>query len=315
MLEVIISALLPIIITLMIGFFAGWRGEFTANQASTLNKMVLRYALPMTLFSGILSLPKTQILSSGSAAIILLLAMAGGYLITLGIGYFVCQRPVNESALLALSVSAPAVPFVGITVLGHLFGTASTILVSICSLMMNLVQVPVTIFLLSAYSPKKNTDKIATDSSFFSHIRHAFTEPIVIAPILALICVSLSIPFPETLKSSLMLLGKATGGVALFSSGIILFSRKVILSKTVASLVLSKNIIIPTAVLVLASINKTPPLIIEQTTITMAIPSAAITTMLAIRYQLMEQDMASTLFFSTILSIISMGGFILLTAI
>lgn len=112
-----------------------------------------------------------------------------------------------------------------------------------------------------------------------------------------------------------MLLGKATGGVALFSSGIILFSRKVILSKTVASLVLSKNIIIPTVVWVLASINKAPPLIIEQTTITMAIPSAAITTMLAIRYQLMEQDMASTLFFSTILSIISMGGFILLTAI
>ncbi|WP_260432076.1 AEC family transporter [Zymomonas mobilis] len=61
MLEVIIAALLPIIITLMIGFFAGWRGDFTANQAAILNKMVLRYALPMTLFSGILSIPKAQI--------------------------------------------------------------------------------------------------------------------------------------------------------------------------------------------------------------------------------------------------------------
>lgn len=192
MLEVIISALLPIIITLMIGFFAGWRGEFTATQASTLNKMVLRYALPMTLFSGILSLPKTQILSSGSAAIILLLAMAGGYLVTLGIGYFVCQRPVNESALLALSVSAPAVPFVGITVLGYLFGTASTLLVSICSLMMNLVQVPVTIFLLSAYSPKKNTDKIATDSSFFL-ISDMLLPNLLLLPLFWLLPVSVSL--------------------------------------------------------------------------------------------------------------------------
>lgn len=314
MLEVIISALLPIIITLMMGFFAGWRSEFTANQASVFNKMVLRYALPMALFSGILSTPKIQILSSGLATVILLLSMAGGYVVTLLIGYFICKRPLNESALFALSVGAPSVPFVGITVLGHLFGTASTLLVSICSLMINLVQVPVTILFLSTCDQNKNTDKITTNGSFFSHIGHAFIEPIVIAPILALAFVGLSIPFPEALKSSLMLLGKAAGGVALFASGIILFSRKVILNKTVASLVLSKNIIIPLIIWILASISKVPHVIIEQTTITMAIPSAAITTMLAVRYQLIEQDIASTLFFSTILSIISMGGFILLTA-
>ncbi|WP_260432075.1 AEC family transporter [Zymomonas mobilis] len=240
--------------------------------------------------------------------------MGGGYFLTLAISHFVCRRPLNEAALISLSVGAPAVPFVGITVLGHLFGSGSTLLVSVCSLMMNIVQVPVTIMLLPAYARKTDTGKIATGSSFFHHLAHAFTEPIVIAPILALAFVFLSIPFPETVKSSLMLLGKATGGVALFSSGIILYSHKVILNKIVASLVLSKNIIIPIMVWVLASINKMPSIVIEQTTITMAIPSAAITTMLAIRYQLMERDMASTLFFSTILSIISMGGFILLTA-
>ncbi|MFT9100276.1 MAG: AEC family transporter, partial [Zymomonas mobilis subsp. pomaceae] len=214
--EVIITALLPIITTLMLGFFAGWRQDFNAKQAAIFNKMVLRYALPMTLFAGILSMPKTQIFSSGPVVILLLLGMGGGYGITFLIARYLGRCPVNESALCALSVGAPAVPFVGISVLGHLFGSSSILLISICSLMMNIVQVPITVMLLSSTATADTENTSPHPSSFFQHIIHAFTEPIVIAPIAAILFVFCSIPLPEALKSSFMLLGKASGGVALF---------------------------------------------------------------------------------------------------
>ncbi|PZP38873.1 MAG: permease, partial [Azospirillum brasilense] len=46
---------------------------------------------------------------------------------------------------------------------------------------------------------------------------------------------------------------------------------------------------------------------------TMAIPAASIIVILAVQYQVAEQEMASTLFFSTLLSVLTMGAFIWLT--
>jgi malonate transporter and related proteins len=44
--------------------------------------------------------------------------------------------------------------------------------------------------------------------------------------------------------------------------------------------------------------------------VTLAIPTAPIAVILAVQYQTVEQDMGSILGFSTISSIITMGGFI-----
>lgn len=41
MLDTIVAALLPIVITLMLGFAAGWHHDFDAKQASVLNRMVM----------------------------------------------------------------------------------------------------------------------------------------------------------------------------------------------------------------------------------------------------------------------------------
>ena len=42
----VIGALLPLIVTLGLGFFAAWRHKFTPEQALVLNRVVLLYALP-----------------------------------------------------------------------------------------------------------------------------------------------------------------------------------------------------------------------------------------------------------------------------
>jgi predicted permease len=42
----VFGALLPIILTLALGFFVGWHHDFKPEQTYVLNRMVLLYALP-----------------------------------------------------------------------------------------------------------------------------------------------------------------------------------------------------------------------------------------------------------------------------
>ncbi|AOX20294.1 AEC family transporter [Kozakia baliensis] len=121
----IVVAILPILVTLAIGFLAGYRRDFDLLQAGTLIRLVMLYALPLTLTASILSTPRSQILAAGPIAVLILLAMVGGYFAMLGFMRFIAGRPLNEATILAFAVSDPAVPFIGIPVLGALLRKCS----------------------------------------------------------------------------------------------------------------------------------------------------------------------------------------------
>jgi malonate transporter len=91
---------------------------------------------------------------------------------------------------------------------------------------MNLVQVPVCVILLSEAATRSG-DARAARPSLLSRVVAAVREPIVWAPILAIILVIGGIRLPKVVSQSMLLLGQATGGVALFASGIYAFSRGV----------------------------------------------------------------------------------------
>jgi malonate transporter and related proteins len=133
-------------------------------------------------------------------------------------------------------------------------------------------------------------------------------------PLLALVLVLSNLHFPASVEDSLRLLGNATGGVALFASGIVLFSFRVVFNLSVGVAVTARNILLPAVIWGLMFSLGIGPEIRRQTVLTLAIPTASIPVILAVQYQMAEQEMASILFFSTIFSVITMGGFIWLTA-
>jgi malonate transporter and related proteins len=45
MLNTILGALLPMVVTFLLGFVAAWRHDFETKDASVLNRMVLVYAV------------------------------------------------------------------------------------------------------------------------------------------------------------------------------------------------------------------------------------------------------------------------------
>jgi malonate transporter and related proteins len=224
-------------------------------------------------------------------------------------------RDLMTATLEAIAIGGPAVPFVGNSVLGHLFGNASTIPIAVASLVMNLVQVPLSIMLLSAGRAQEGgTPEGEKPPSLGGHVLHALREPVVWAPILALLLVLANVHFAAAIEDSLTLLGRATGGVALFASGIVLFSRRVAVSPAVIVSVVARNIVVPGVIWGVMLLLGVQAAITQQAVVTMAIPTASIAVILAVQYGAAEREMASTLFFSTIFSIVTMGGFIWLTA-
>jgi malonate transporter and related proteins len=147
----VVGALLPLIVTLGFGFFAGWRHDFTPAQASVLNRMVLLYALPLMLFAGMVTIKRSTLTSDLGLAAAITAGLLGTYLVTFLIVRFALHRPAGVSALTALAVGAPAIPFAGVVVLGYLYGPSlSAVPVAVGALVLNVIEVPVTLVLLPA---------------------------------------------------------------------------------------------------------------------------------------------------------------------
>jgi len=115
MILTISNAPLNITVTLLLGFIAGWDHDFDGKQATTLNRMVMLYALPLSLLAAMAGMERALLLSQGLLGIAILLGMAGGYPIVAG----VCTATLGPSAINPLLSVADAqtdsAPLVAIT--------------------------------------------------------------------------------------------------------------------------------------------------------------------------------------------------------
>jgi len=222
---------------------------------------------------------------------------------------------LSESVLAALTASAPAVPFMGPAILGDLFGKASAVTVAIAALIINLIVVPITILGLALGKTPIGTPAPSTTrhSVFAEKLLETVKEPIVWAPLLAFVLVLCDVRIPSIVDHGLSLLGQATGGVALFASGIMLVAYKIEIDLTALSLAFLKNLVQPALVLVgLRSLGYGAP-IVPEAVLTTAIPVMPIVIVLAAQYHVRETRASSALFLSVIGSIFTIAVFIALT--
>src|SRR6202020_3615515 len=113
MVSTILGALLPMLVTFLLGFFAAWRRDFGPNDASTLNRMVLVYAVPLALFAGTVTTSRAALSQDIPLVIALCVSIIGLYAVVLLLCRWALRLPMNISALTAMTAAAPAVPFVG----------------------------------------------------------------------------------------------------------------------------------------------------------------------------------------------------------
>ena len=328
MLNIILSALLPMVVTFLLGIVAVWRKAFASKDASILNRMVLLYAVPLALFAGTVTTSRAELSQDMPLVIALCVAICGLYAAVFLFFRFALRLGMSTSALAALVSSAPAVPFLGPGVLGGLFGPPSAIPIAVASLVINLTAVPVTILLLSMDSTEGDSrrESLLTEGGeksetlpasrlrmLASKLTETAKEPIVWAPVLAFVIVLSGLRIPRLIVHSLLMLGQASGGVAMFASGIVLASTKIKINRRVLFFVFVKNVVEPALVLGgLWFLGYRNP-IVSEAVLTTAIPAMPIVIMLALRYRLPEAEAASAVFLSVIGSVITMGFFIAVT--
>jgi malonate transporter len=316
-LNTVLGALLPMVVTFVLGFIAAWHRDLGRNDASILNRMVLLYAVPLALFAGTVTTSRAALSQDIPLVIALCVAIIALYGLVFLFSRIIFRVPTSVSALHALAASAPAVPFVGPAVLGDLFGGLSAVPIAVASLVINLTVVPLTILLLTLDATGR-TSLAAKDEEHLAALTTKLAEtvkqPIVWAPILAFIVVLSGLHIPQLIVHSLSLLGSASGGVALFASGIVLASGKMKANSHVWFLVFLKNILQPALVLGGLRWAGYGESIVSEAVLTTAIPTMPIVIMFALQYRVAQAEAASAVFLSVIGSVVTMGVFIALTS-
>ena len=125
------GAILQVIITVIIGYISGKRKDFNWQQAGDINKIVMLYALPLSIFSNMVMTPRHIVMTMGPVAVALILALILSFVIPLLVARYLFRRDLALSTLQALAIGSPAVPFIGTSVLAFLFGTVSASLITV----------------------------------------------------------------------------------------------------------------------------------------------------------------------------------------
>ncbi|GEO70324.1 AEC family transporter [Levilactobacillus acidifarinae] len=305
MIGTLIFALLPIVVTIALGMYAAKIGDFGEKDSQKLTHLVLHYALPMNIFAGIWGTPRKVIIADIPLACWIVVGMLGSYLL---VWFFLKKvRHVDESisVLRALSIADPSVPFIGSAILPLLFAESiASIDIGISTLMINVVLLPIIFAQMASISGEHVT--------FGARVKQTLKKPLVFSALSAFILSMLGLQIPEQLVNTFTVLGKSSGGLAMFATGIILYSRDLKLTRQITINTLAKNIVVPCVIWGLMVLLRMPDDVIRVAVVTLAIPTATMPTSLAIKYKSGEAEMASTQFYTTIFAVVSLSFFMLI---
>ena len=253
-------ALVPIFFGLLLGYFAGISGTIDNVHVRSLVSFVMSFSLPCALFLAIVKAPRDLLLGQGRVIAVL----ATVYLAAYGAAYFFSQMAGRKSsadgAVFALSLAFPNVTAVGIPLLETVYGPQTAITVAIAIAVGAMTISPITLSIL------ENSTAAGHALTGWTRARRAILRavrrPVVWAPAAGVAAVLLNVSLPFYVTRSLMVMGSATAGCALFLTGLIVSAQKFTLDWRVLAGVAAKNILQPLVCLGLAHAASLP---IDQT--------------------------------------------------
>ncbi|MCU1337105.1 MAG: transporter, auxin efflux carrier family [Bryobacterales bacterium] len=228
----LVGALLPVFFVLALGYMAGKRNTFDADQAAGLSRLALGFALPASLFVSMTDIRKDLLLQQGPLVLALLLAHVGLFLVS----WLVLSRIESlrgaPSIICSLVISTSATPVFGIAVLQPLLGETSTGTVGLVALAINLVM-PMAIIFLEIESASSSGSKASRRTQVLTGLKSGLQSPLLSAPVLGIALVLAGLHLPKEIASALEMIGSATSGVAVFTVGLTLAAHAFHLSKAV----------------------------------------------------------------------------------
>jgi len=298
----LVGALLPVFFVLILGFLAGKRNSFDADQAAGLSKLAVSFALPATLFVSMTAIPRDLLLQQGRLVIALILSHAGLFLLAWACLRLAKTLSSTAAIIYALMLSTSATPVFGLAVLQPLLGPTSSGAVGLIALAINLTVPPAVVLLeMDAASKQKQNDSTSTKQNpILTGLSAGLKSPLLWAPVLGVAIVLAGFHLPKVVASCFELIGSTTSGVAVFAVGLILAAHPVSLSRAVFIGTLGR-ITVQSAVLfaLLRLLHVVSPFA-REALVCCSFPLATVVVLFAARYKSSQSESASMLLFSTL---------------
>lgn len=299
MIETLIGALLPVVFTVLFGYLSGSIGSFKKDFPSKLNKLVMSYALPLSLFFSINQMNRELIFKNWNIAIWQFCGMIFWWLVVYLFSRYVLHSGPIVSPIRAMAISTPAILFVGPALLLPLYQKTGTIAVSIGGVMMNVVMLPLTAIVLSVNDKREDGHR---HLSVFQTLWSGLKKPVVFSALLGLLTSLIGMHLPAIFSATFNELGKAAAGGGLFSIGLILYFNKPSFSKAVWGNVFMTEVVVPLSLFAALVISGQAKQFVDQTTLTFMISQMIFPSIFAQQYGEGQREMASSIFLTTILS-------------
>ena len=298
----LVGALLPVFFVLALGYVAGKRNAFDADQAAGLSKLALSFALPASLFVSMTDIPRELLLQQGRLVLALILSHAGLFLVAwIALG-FVKTLHGTPSIIYALMLSTSATPVFGLAVLEPILGHTSAGTVGLVALAINLT-VPPAVILLEMDAAAKNQQAAtgpSKPSPILTGLNAGLKSPLLWAPILGIAVVLASVHLPAVVASSFELIGSATSGVAVFAVGLVLASHPVRLSPGVFAGTLARITVQSAVLFALLHLLHVVSPFARESLVCCSFPLATVVVLFAARYKAAQSETASMLLISTL---------------
>ncbi|MDR6179369.1 malonate transporter [Pseudomonas sp. SORGH_AS 211] len=289
MIETIFQALAPIIFVTVLGWGAGRWKVLPQTASKPLATFVVTFALPIALFLAAAHTRPEQVLNLSYVAT-LASGLIGVWLLGLLLGRYRGGRTWCEGAMRGITVAFPNMAYCGPPVLTAAIGPSAVLAVIVGNLIFTLVVIPLSLLLLSGGGARQALGK-------------ALRQPLVILPLLGLLCALLGIRLPQLLVTATDEIGRAAGGVALFTLGLILSGIQPRLDRDIGLNVALKNLLQPLVMLGVGLAVGLQGALLQQVFLLGVLPAATAAPTLAMAHGVYTEDAARSVLFSTLVAI------------
>src|SRR5271170_4946182 len=296
------GALTPVFFVLALGYLAGKRNVFDADQSAGLSKLALTFALPASLFVSMTDIRKDLLLEQGRLVLALILSHAGLFVVAWLLLRFVRSLSGTASIIYALMLATSATPVFGLAVLGPLLGPTSGGAVGLVALAINLTVPPAVILLEmdAATKHQQGTTNPSKSSAVVTGLNAGMKSPLLWAPNLGIAVVLAGIHLPAVVASCFELIGSATSGVAVFAVGLVLASHPVRLSPGVFAGSLARITVQSAVLFALLHLLHVISPFARESLVCCSFPLATVVVLFAARYKAAQSETASMLLISTL---------------
>jgi malonate transporter and related proteins len=298
--QLIFQSLIPLAFVIGLGWFAGWRHIIDARHSSSLATYVMSFSFPCLLFAKTAT-TSLQHLFNYQFIAGLSLGLLGMYLVLFLVNRYLRRMSISHSCQIAFVCAFPDMAFMGIPIFLVLFGEESLISIVIGNVITSLIMIPLTVSILEI----EGASKVKTN--IMSLVLKVFKKPLVLAPIIGAIFSGFSLPLPALAHESLQLIGGTTSGVSLFALGLIMSQDKVSVSKSVLFNVFNKLVVHPLIMWGLVVAFGITGVLAKEAILLCALPPAIMTTMFAVKYNVLTLESTSSTVLGTVFALFSMA--------